>query len=46
MINEYCAKKFCCEDLSLIENHALAVADTTQTWDCAKQHMRLLQGQT
>ena len=34
MINEYCAKKFCCEDPSLIENYALAVADTTQTWDC------------
>ena len=34
MINEYCAKKFCCEDISLIENYALAVADTTQTWDC------------
>ena len=34
MINEYNAKRFCCEDLSLIENYALAVADTTQTWDC------------
>ena len=34
MINEYCAKKFCCEDISLIENYALAIADTTQTWDC------------
>ena len=34
MINEYCAKSYCCEDLSLIENYALAVADTTQTWDC------------
>ena len=34
MINEYCAKKFCCEDPSLIENYALAVADTTQTWFC------------
>ena len=34
MINEYCAKKFCCEDISLIENYALAVADQTQTWDC------------
>ena len=27
-------KKFCCEDASLIENYDLAVADTTQTWDC------------
>ena len=34
MINEYCAKKFCCEDLSLIENYALAIADVTQTWCC------------
>ena len=34
MINEYCAKSYCCEDLSLIENYDLAVADTTQTWDC------------
>lgn len=34
MINEYCAKKFCCEDPSLIENYALAIADTTQTWCC------------
>ena len=34
MINEYCAKSYCCEDLSLIENYDLAIADTTQTWDC------------
>ena len=34
MINEYYAKKFCCEDLSLIENYDKAIADTTQTWDC------------
>ena len=34
MINEYYAKKFCCEDISLIENYDIAVADTTQTWDC------------
>ena len=34
MINEYAAKKFCCEDLHLIENYELAVNDTTQTWDC------------
>ena len=27
-------KKFCCEDPSLIENYALAVADQTQTWIC------------
>ena len=34
MINEYYAKSFCCEDLSLIENYELAIADTTQTWEC------------
>ena len=34
MINEYCVKAYCSEDISLIENYALAVADTTQTWDC------------
>ena len=34
MINERCAKSYCCEDLSLIENYALAIADTKQTWDC------------
>lgn len=34
MINECNAKKFCCEDLRLIENYELAVNDTTQTWDC------------
>ena len=34
MINEYYAKKFCCEDLSLIENYDKAINDTTQTWQC------------
>ena len=34
MINEFYAKSFCCEDISLIENYDIAVADTTQTWDC------------
>ena len=34
MINEYSVKKYCSEDLSLIENYELAVNDTTQTWDC------------
>ena len=34
MINEYYAKKFCCEDISLIENYDKAIADTTQTWEC------------
>ena len=34
MINEGTVKKFCCEDISLIENYDIAVADTTQTWHC------------
>ena len=34
MICEYYAKKFCSEDLSLIENYDMAIADTTQTWHC------------
>lgn len=38
MINEKYARKFCCEDISLIENYELAVNDKTQTWHC---HHRL-----
>ena len=34
MINEYYAKSFCCEDISLIENYELAINDPTQTWHC------------
>lgn len=34
MINEYYAKKFCCEDISLIENYMQAFFDQTQIWDC------------
>lgn len=34
MINVRNSKQYCCEDLSLIENYDLAVADTTQTWEC------------
>ena len=34
MISESRVKKFCCEDLSLIENYELAVNDHTQTWHC------------
>lgn len=26
--------RFCCEDISKIENYDLAIADKTQTWDC------------
>jgi len=34
MINEKMAKRFCREDISLIENYQEAVNDTTQTWHC------------
>lgn len=34
MISERCAKQYCCEDLSLIENYDKAIADTKQTWHC------------
>lgn len=38
MICEYNVKKFCCEDISKIENYEEAINDTTQTWEC---HHRL-----
>ena len=34
MITEYTVKKYCCEDLSLIENYDKAIADTIQHWEC------------
>lgn len=34
MINEFYAKQFCSEDISLIENYDLAVADVNITWHC------------
>lgn len=34
MINEYNAKSYCREDISLIENYELAVADTERMWHC------------
>ena len=34
MINEKKVKRFCKEDISKINNYDLAIADTTQTWDC------------
>ncbi len=34
MIAETNAKKYCKEDISLIENYAEALADTTQMWLC------------
>lgn len=32
--NLYNLKKFCCEEISLIENYNEALNDTTQIWDC------------
>ena len=32
MIDSYRASKYCCEDISQIENYDKAIADTTQTW--------------
>ena len=34
MISKRTIKKYCCEDISLIENYNEAVNDTTQIWDC------------
>lgn len=34
MINIVSAKKYCCEDISKIENYEQAVNDKTQTWQC------------
>lgn len=34
MISESRVKKYCCEDISKIENYELAINDKTQTWDC------------
>lgn len=34
MICEITVKKYCCEDISLIENYTQAIADDTQTWEC------------
>ena len=33
MINEYYAKRFCSEDISLIDNYHQAIADQTKMWD-------------
>ena len=41
MINFKCAKKFCKEDISLIENYDKAISDSTQTWHC--HHRRELE---
>ena len=33
MIKEDNAKKYCCEDISLIENYNQAIADKEKMWD-------------
>ena len=33
MINEYCAKSYCSEDMSLIENYHQAISDQTRMWE-------------
>jgi hypothetical protein len=33
MISKFC-KKYCCEDISLIENYDKALNDKTQMWHC------------
>ena len=33
MINEISAKRFCSEDIALIENYKQAITDQTRTWD-------------
>ena len=38
MLNEFYSKKFCCDDISLIENYNLAINDKSQTYAC---HHRL-----
>lgn len=43
MINEINAKRYCCEDISRIENYEKAVSDKEHMWEC---HHRLeIQGQ-
>ena len=34
MISERYVKKFCCEDISLIENYAEAISDKENIWHC------------
>ena len=38
MINHEYVKRYCKDDISLIENYDIAISDTTQTWVC---HHRL-----
>ena len=41
MINEYFVKKYCNEDISLIENYNKAISDLNQMWQC--HHIRELE---
>ena len=33
MINEKCAKRYCSDDISLIENYQAAISDEEKMWD-------------
>ena len=33
MLNEFCAKRYCSEDISLIENYQQAISDEERMWD-------------
>lgn len=43
MINEKCVKRYCKDDISLIENYDKAITDDTQTWHC--HHKLEIQGE-
>ena len=34
MINEKNAQRYCCDDISLIENYASAISDKDEMWEC------------
>lgn len=42
MINIKSVKRFCCENISLIENYEKALNDESQTWDCHHRNEILL----
>ena len=46
MINEFCAKRFCSEDISLIENYQNAISDQTRMWDTHHRRECDLEGRT
>ena len=40
MINENNAKRYCCEDISLIENYSSAISDKDEMWECHHRRER------